>query len=111
MEFSDRTLTCVECKEEFIFSAGEQMFFKEKNFENEPKRCKKCAAKRANVRTRREALVICAACGSLTVVPFVPSQERPVLCRSCFTSARARWIADTTTARATGSKQVKPTED
>jgi len=38
----DQTLTCVDCGEEFTWSAGEQEFFHEKGFTNPPKRCKQC---------------------------------------------------------------------
>ena len=41
-EFQDRTLTCIECSDRFIFSAGEQAYFQEKGFTNVPKRCKIC---------------------------------------------------------------------
>ena len=41
----DKKLTCKECGNEFIFTAGEQEFYKEKGFENEPKKCKECRAK------------------------------------------------------------------
>jgi len=37
----DITLTCNDCNEDFIFTAGEQDFFEEKGFD-EPKRCKDC---------------------------------------------------------------------
>ncbi len=47
MEYQDRVLKCSECDAEFIFTAGEQMFFADKGFKNEPKRCKTCKAKRA----------------------------------------------------------------
>ncbi len=47
MEFQDRTLVCIECHQEFVFTAGEQLFYHDKNFKNEPKRCKACKAKRA----------------------------------------------------------------
>jgi CxxC-x17-CxxC domain-containing protein len=83
MKFSDKTLICVDCGEEFVFSAGEQIFFREKQFEHEPKRCKKCKAKRGNIRARVETAVICAECGTSTIVPFVPREDRPVLCRVC----------------------------
>lgn len=46
MEFTDKTLICQDCGKEFIFSAGEQAFYKEKGLENEPKRCKECRDKR-----------------------------------------------------------------
>ncbi|MFQ5823820.1 MAG: zinc-ribbon domain-containing protein [bacterium] len=42
---SDKTLTCVECGQEFIFSADEQQFYSERGFQ-EPKRCKPCREKR-----------------------------------------------------------------
>ena len=47
MEFQDKHLTCVDCGTEFIWTAGEQLFFADKNFKNEPKRCKNCKGKRA----------------------------------------------------------------
>ena len=50
MEFHDKVLKCSECGAEFVFTAGEQMFFADKGFKNEPKRCKACKAKRAEVR-------------------------------------------------------------
>ena len=40
-DFVDRTLTCVDCGEQFPFSAREQAFFAEKGFQT-PKRCKSC---------------------------------------------------------------------
>ena len=42
MEYHDKVLKCAECGAEFIFTAGEQMFFVDKGFKNEPKRCKAC---------------------------------------------------------------------
>ena len=47
MEYHDKVLKCAECGAEFVFTAGEQMFFADKGFKNEPKRCKGCKAKRA----------------------------------------------------------------
>lgn len=40
-EFKDRTLTCLDCGKEFIFTEGEQRFFWAKDL-SEPKRCKSC---------------------------------------------------------------------
>ena len=52
----DKTLECQDCGKEFIFTAGEQAFYKEKGFDNEPKRCKECREKRkAARRASREA--------------------------------------------------------
>ena len=86
MEFTDKVLKCVDCGSEFIFTAGEQLFFHDKDFKNDPKRCKQCKAKRANSgpRVRTETRTHCSVCGLETTVPFRPTQGRPVLCRSCF---------------------------
>ena len=40
--FEDKTLVCKECGNEFVFTAGEQEFYAEKGFMNEPSRCKSC---------------------------------------------------------------------
>ncbi len=86
MEFTDRVLTCIDCGAEFIFTAGEQVFFHDKQFKNDPKRCKQCKAKRVrgSQRVRPETRTTCSECGTETTVPFKPTQGRPVLCRSCF---------------------------
>jgi hypothetical protein len=47
----DLTLTCVDCRQSFIFTAGEAEFYATKGF-SQPKRCKDCrAAKKANQMT------------------------------------------------------------
>ena len=46
MEFQDKVLKCVDCGADFVFTAGEQLFFHDKQFKNEPKRCKTCKSKR-----------------------------------------------------------------
>ena len=86
MDFVDRLLTCADCGGEFIFTAGEQLFFLDKQFKNDPKRCKQCKAKRgsSSTRVRAETRTTCSECGEETTVPFKPTQNRPVLCRSCF---------------------------
>ena len=100
-EFQDRSITCVDCSEPFIWTAGEQVFFHDKGLQNEPKRCKPCkqakndrlaaisAAQASGVKQRVEVTVTCAQCGEQTIVPFYPSQGRPVYCRSCFLASRA----------------------
>jgi len=90
MEFQDKTLDCVDCGAQFIWTAGEQLFFADKNFKNQPKRCKTCKAKRASragqapARERVETQTECSACVKQTTVPFRPTQGRPVFCRECF---------------------------
>lgn len=41
--FEDKMLTCKKCGKEFLFSASEQKFFKEKGFFR-PSMCKECRA-------------------------------------------------------------------
>ena len=42
MFMTDKTLKCRDCGSEFVFSVGEQEFYKEKGFTNEPTRCISC---------------------------------------------------------------------
>jgi CxxC-x17-CxxC domain-containing protein len=42
MSNADRTLTCRDCGSEFIFTAGEQEFYAQKGFANDPTRCPNC---------------------------------------------------------------------
>jgi len=37
----DREIECADCKDMFIFSGGEQEFYKKRGFQD-PKRCKDC---------------------------------------------------------------------
>ncbi len=102
MAYVDRTLTCVECGQDFVFTAGDQEFHASKGFTNEPKRCRNCRmARRDRVgggtassfasagggysRPAREMYpAICAQCGAETQVPFQPRGDRPVYCNDCF---------------------------
>lgn len=84
--FEDKTLTCKDCGSDFVFTAGEQEFYAEKGFVNEPQRCKECRDKRkAAAKAPREMhSAVCAECGKECQVPFVPNGERPVYCSECF---------------------------
>jgi CxxC-x17-CxxC domain-containing protein len=42
MSYADKTLTCRDCGSEFVFTAGEQEFYAQKGFTNEPTRCPAC---------------------------------------------------------------------
>ncbi len=63
MPFVDKTLTCVDCGQQFTFTADDQEFFASRGF-GEPN--------------------VCANCGQATQVPFQPRGDRPVYCRECF---------------------------
>src|SRR6185437_16080318 len=95
MDFQDKVLKCIDCGSDFIFTAGEQLFFHDKQFKNEPKRCKDCKTKRSHALgishspsganfQRVETKAICSGCQRETTVPFKPTQGRPVFCRECF---------------------------
>lgn len=100
MDFQDKVLKCIDCGSDFIFTAGEQLFFHDKQFKNEPKRCKTCKSKRVAVLSaasvsgpnfnysKVETRATCSQCGKETTVPFRPTQGRPVFCRECFQGRR-----------------------
>ena len=106
MPFTDKTLACVDCGVDFIFSADDQEFHASRGFTNEPKRCPDCRRARKSARgdgggggggyggggggggyssgPRQMYPAKCAQCGRDTEVPFQPRGDRPVYCRDCF---------------------------
>ena len=84
--YSDKELNCKECGGPFVFTAGEQEFYAERGFVNEPQRCKGCRDQRKNnARAEREMFTaVCAACNAEAKVPFRPREDRPVYCSDCF---------------------------
>lgn len=95
MPYNDKVITCIECHSQFVFTAGEQTFYAEKGFKNEPKRCKNCKSKRAEPfsatrsQPRAVTVTVCSQCGKETTVPFKLTQGRPVYCLQCFQQRRA----------------------
>jgi CxxC-x17-CxxC domain-containing protein len=117
MEYLDKPLTCVDCGQEFIFTAGEQEFYDRKGFKEIPKRCRPCREARktrrpdgqggrsmdgnseaaprmsdgaGRGRPAREMFdAVCASCGKPARVPFKPATGRPVYCRECYATKRA----------------------
>ena len=111
----DRTVTCRDCGQEFVFTAGEQAFYQERGF-SEPQRCPSCRAARKAQRNaggggydsggyggggygggdrgyssgpRQMYPAVCSNCGKDTEVPFQPRSDKPVYCRECFQQQRA----------------------
>jgi CxxC-x17-CxxC domain-containing protein len=86
----DRTLVCVECSQQFAFTAGEQEFYQEKGLMHEPRRCPDCRTSRRRERygERQMHEGVCAECGSVARVPFEPRDDRPIYCSDCFTNRR-----------------------
>ena len=88
--YNDKTLICKDCGQEFTFTAGEQEFYAEKGFTNEPQRCKACrnarkdGGSRGSDGPRKMYDAVCAACGKPCKVPFEPRGDRPVYCSDCF---------------------------
>ena len=111
MAFTDKALTCRECGTSFLFTAGEQEFYAQKGFTNEPGRCPECRAARRSAgggmrggmsyssddgmggdyraRPREMHETTCAGCGGPARVPFVPRGDRPVYCSTCFDRERS----------------------
>ena len=98
MALADKTLVCVDCGAEFTFTVGEQEFFQERGFGNEPKRCRSCRAIRRTEQRggggyqegpREMHNIVCAECGVEATVPFRPRGDRPVYCSDCFSRMRS----------------------
>jgi CxxC-x17-CxxC domain-containing protein len=102
IQFEDKYIKCSDCGETFIFSAGEQKFFADKNLRYARKRCRECNAKKSE-RIKRAKIrgtvpqsnvtitdVVCDECGRDTTVPFIPTQGKPVYCPSCFGKKRKK---------------------
>ena len=103
MNYTDRTLTCAQCGNEFTFSADDQQFHAGRGYQD-PKRCPSCRAERRSSsgggygsssydsyggggyeRPRREMhSATCSRCGKEALVPFVPRGDKPVYCSDCF---------------------------
>ena len=108
MSYADKTLTCRDCGQAFIFTEGEQEFFASKGFDNAPSRCADCrAARKADRggvsgaspgggyssggygrREREMFSVTCSSCGNEAQVPFQPRGDKPVYCSDCFARER-----------------------
>ena len=111
--YTDKTLTCSDCGQEFTWTASEQEFFADRGF-TEPKRCSSCrAARKASQgggggyssgggssyggsrggggyeRGPREMFsATCSNCGKEAQVPFKPTGSKPVYCSDCFNARR-----------------------
>ncbi|MFN8524798.1 MAG: zinc-ribbon domain containing protein [Chloroflexota bacterium] len=115
MSYADKALTCRDCRQAFVFSAGEQEFFASKGFTNEPSRCPECRSTRRSERSggsytsggystggyssggyssgggrrdREMYSVVCSSCGNNAQVPFQPRGDKPVYCSDCFAKQR-----------------------
>ena len=88
--YQDKTLVCKDCGAEFVSTAGEQEFYAEKGFQNEPQRCKNCrnARKNASKPQREMHTAICANCGKEAKIPFEPTSDRPVYCSDCYAAMK-----------------------
>ena len=89
--YQDITLKCKDCGQDFVFTAGEQEFYAEKGFQNQPQRCRDCRQARKNAgKPQREMFdAVCAKCGKPARIPFQPSEDRPVYCSECFAAMKA----------------------
>src|SRR5215467_13349708 len=104
MAEEDKVLKCRDCGEEFVFTAGEQAFYKERGFQHEPTRCRRCRDEKKRQGATGSGSVpqpsmmssspiefheaVCSSCGVTTEVPFRPTPGKPVYCRDCFQAVR-----------------------
>jgi CxxC-x17-CxxC domain-containing protein len=105
MTYSDRALTCVQCGNEFTFSADDQEFHAGRGYQD-PKRCPNCRAERRSGGggyggggggggydrgPRQMYSATCAQCGKEAQVPFEPRGDKPVYCSECYQPKPSRW--------------------
>src|SRR5581483_12380268 len=106
VSYADKTLTCRDCGQPFVFSAGEQEFYASRGLMNEPGRCPSCRQQRRSSSSstgyassggysagggygqREMYTAICSNCGKEARVPFQPRTDRPVYCSDCFQQVR-----------------------
>lgn len=105
MAMQDKSLKCVDCGTDFVFTSGEQEFYAQKGFTNAPTRCPSCRAARKASRDggssyssggggggyggqRQMYPAVCAQCGKATEVPFQPRGDKPVYCSDCYKSQK-----------------------
>lgn len=50
---ADKTIVCKDCGKEFVFTEGEQAFYAEKGFTNDPVRCPECRKARKAARNNQ----------------------------------------------------------
>ena len=95
LALADKTLTCSECGKTFLFTVGEQEFYRSRGLQNEPGRCPECRAARRQSRyrgygqSRTMYHAVCANCGAECEVPFEPKDDRPVYCSTCYADKNA----------------------
>ncbi len=115
--YTDKTLTCADCGQPYVFTASEQDFYAQRGF-TEPRRCPSCRASRKAARgtgggggygaggggsygggggggyggrergPREMFTATCSNCGREAEVPFRPTSGKPVYCSDCFRSMR-----------------------
>jgi CxxC-x17-CxxC domain-containing protein len=114
LTYADKTLSCRDCGQAFVFTSGEQEFHAMKGFNNEPSRCPDCRAARKASRgdvgggyggggggytsggystgygrpERQMYTAVCSDCGGEARVPFQPRGDKPVYCSDCFSKQR-----------------------
>lgn len=94
-------MVCRDCGKDFVWTAGEQEFYKQKGFDNKPSRCPDCRKQKKMQNgggrdggrggfggPRKQFEITCSECGAKDTVPFEPREGRAVLCRNCFAKNR-----------------------
>jgi hypothetical protein len=88
-KFEDKEIECLQCGNKFIWTAGEQKFYKEKGLENQPKTCPACREQRKE-ETAYE--IECEKCGTKGHIKTAFEDEnslkkKTILCKDCTKSS------------------------
>jgi len=105
VSYEDKTLTCRDCGQNFVWTSGEQEFYASRGLANEPGRCPDCRAARRSQQAsggynqagggfyggyREMFVTTCSNCGKEARVPFQPRSDRPVYCSDCYAQVRGQ---------------------
>jgi len=88
---ADKNLTCRDCGKTFVFTVGEQEFYRSRGLQHEPSRCPECRTTKRKYGSSGPRVMhkaICADCGKECEVPFEPREGRPVYCGECYPKTR-----------------------
>lgn len=88
----DQTLQCRDCGDLYLFTVAEQEHYLKKGLKHPPSRCPSCRKKNRAVVQSTMVPVQCRRCKRKGFVPEAFPQAIDVLCESCFSEIKQRYL-------------------
>jgi CxxC-x17-CxxC domain-containing protein len=88
VSLNDKTLTCRDCGEHFVWTSGEQEFYINKGLTKQPSRCPDCrSATKSDHSAKRDARpiynIVCCDCHAELKLHFQPKSPDSFRCKAC----------------------------